>query len=41
MGRLLAQKLQDMWGQPVVLDYKPGAGTTIGADFVAKSAPDG
>ena len=41
VGRLLTQKLQDMWGQPVVLDYKPGAGTTIGADFVAKSAPDG
>ena len=41
VGRLLAQKLQDTWGQPVVLDYKPGAGTTIGADFVAKSAPDG
>lgn len=41
VGRLLALKLQDAWGQPVVLDYKPGAGTTIGADFVAKSAPDG
>ena len=41
VGRLLAQKLQETWGQPVVLDYKPGAGTTIGADFVAKSAPDG
>ena len=41
VGRLLAQKLQDTWGQPVLLDYKPGAGTTIGADFVAKSAPDG
>ncbi|MFZ9438886.1 MAG: tripartite tricarboxylate transporter substrate binding protein [Hylemonella sp.] len=41
MGRLLAQKLQDTWGQPVLIDYKPGAGTAIGADFVAKSAPDG
>ena len=41
VGRLLAQKLQDAWGQPVLLDYKPGAGTTIGADFVAKSPPDG
>jgi tripartite-type tricarboxylate transporter receptor subunit TctC len=28
-------------GQPVVLEYKPGAGATIGADYVAKSAPDG
>ena len=41
VGRLLAQKLLDTWGQPVLLDYKPGAGTTIGADFVAKSPPDG
>jgi tripartite-type tricarboxylate transporter receptor subunit TctC len=41
VGRLLAQKLQDTWGQPVLLDYKPGAGTVIGADFVAKSPADG
>ena len=41
VGRLLAQKLQEIWGQPVLLDYKPGAGTAIGVDFVAKSAPDG
>lgn len=41
VGRLLAQKLQDAWGQTVILDYKPGAGTVIGADFVAKSSPDG
>jgi tripartite-type tricarboxylate transporter receptor subunit TctC len=41
VGRLIGQKLQEMWGQPVVIDYKPGAGTVIGADYVAKSAPDG
>ena len=41
VGRLIAQKLQEIWGQPVIVDYKPGAGTAIGADFVAKSAPDG
>ncbi len=41
VGRLLAQKLQKTWGQPVILDYKPGAGTVIGVDAVAKSAPDG
>lgn len=41
VGRLIALKLQEAWGQPVIVDYKPGAGTTIGADFVAKSAPDG
>ncbi len=41
VGRLLAQKLQESWGQPVIIDYKPGAGTVIGADFVAKSPADG
>src|SRR5687768_2630047 len=41
VGRLIAQKLQEIWGQPVIIDYKPGAGTAIGADFVAKAAPDG
>lgn len=41
VARLLAQKLQDTWGQPVIVDYKPGAGTSIGADFVAKSPADG
>lgn len=41
VGRQLALKLQETWGQPVLIDYKPGAGTAIGADFVAKSAPDG
>lgn len=41
VGRILAKNLQDAWGQPVLIDYKPGAGTVIGADFVAKSAPDG
>ncbi|GAA4356237.1 tripartite tricarboxylate transporter substrate binding protein [Variovorax defluvii] len=41
VGRLIAQKLQDIWGQPVIVDYKPGAGTAIGADFVAKSPADG
>jgi tripartite-type tricarboxylate transporter receptor subunit TctC len=41
VGRLLAKNLQDAWGQPVLIDYKPGAGTVIGADYVAKAAPDG
>jgi tripartite-type tricarboxylate transporter receptor subunit TctC len=39
VARLVAQKLQETWSQPVIVDYKPGAGTTIGADFVAKSTP--
>ncbi|HEY1289206.1 MAG TPA: tripartite tricarboxylate transporter substrate binding protein [Burkholderiales bacterium] len=40
-GRLYAQKLQALWGQPVIVDYKPGAGTLLGMEHVAKSAPDG
>jgi tripartite-type tricarboxylate transporter receptor subunit TctC len=40
-GRLIAQKLTDAWGQPVVVENKPGAGGNIGADFVAKSPADG
>jgi tripartite-type tricarboxylate transporter receptor subunit TctC len=41
VGRLIAQKLSDLWGQSVVVENKPGAGGNIGADFVAKSPPDG
>jgi tripartite-type tricarboxylate transporter receptor subunit TctC len=41
IARLISQKLQAVWSQPVVIDYKPGAGTVIGTDAVAKSAPDG
>src|SRR3954469_14800907 len=40
-GRLIAQKLTEMWGQSVVVENKPGAGGNIGADYVAKSPPDG
>jgi tripartite-type tricarboxylate transporter receptor subunit TctC len=40
-ARLLSDKLQAVLGQPVVIDYKPGAGGAVGADAVAKSAPDG
>ncbi len=41
VGRLIAQKLSETWGQSVVVENKPGAGGNIGADFVAKSTPDG
>ena len=40
-GRIIAQKLSEALGQPVMVENKPGAGSTIGADFVAKSKPDG
>ena len=41
VGRTVAQKLSEMWGQQVFVDNRPGGGTTIGTDNVAKSAPDG
>ncbi len=40
-ARLYAQKLQELWGQPVLVEYKTGAGTMVGIDYTAKSAPDG
>jgi tripartite-type tricarboxylate transporter receptor subunit TctC len=40
-GRLAFQKIAESWGQPVVIDNRPGASGTIGATAVARSAPDG
>ena len=39
--RLVASKLQDALGQPIVVENKPGANSIVGAEIVAKSAPDG
>lgn len=41
IARLVSDELGKMWPQPVVIDYKPGAGTVVGTDIVAKAAPDG
>jgi len=41
IARLVGAKMQDNWGQPVVIDNRPGANSIIAAEFVAKSAPDG
>ncbi|MGO4157463.1 Bug family tripartite tricarboxylate transporter substrate binding protein [Cupriavidus sp. YAF13] len=41
MGRLVGKKLGDRLGQPVVIENRAGAGTIVGAGYVAKAAPDG
>ena len=41
VARLLGDKLKDRWGQPVVVENKPGAGGMLGVDVAAKAAPDG
>jgi len=41
IARMVGAKMQDSWGQPVVIDNKPGANSIIAAEFVAKSPPDG
>ena len=41
VGRILAQHMQQKWGQPVVIDNRSGAGGNIGAEVVSRSDPDG
>jgi tripartite-type tricarboxylate transporter receptor subunit TctC len=41
IGRAVAAKLQEMWGQPVIAENRPGAGGTVGSEFVVRSDPDG
>lgn len=41
LGRLVSEKLREAWGQPVLVDNRPGAGGAVGAEITAKSPPDG
>ena len=41
VGRVVGQKLSEMWGQQVVVENKPGAGGNIASEMVARSDPDG
>lgn len=41
MARIVGQKMSEAWGQPVIIDNRPGAGGNLGTELVAKSAPDG
>ena len=41
LARVIGQKLTESWGQPVIVENRPGGGTVIGTEVAAKSAPDG
>jgi tripartite-type tricarboxylate transporter receptor subunit TctC len=41
VGRTVAQKLGETWNHPVIVENRPGAGTNIGSELVARAAPDG
>src|SRR5918999_6442344 len=41
VGRIIAQKLTEIWPHPVVVDNRAGAGSIVGTEIVAKAVPDG
>ncbi len=41
LARMVAGKLQEYWGSPVLVDFKPGGGVIVATQYVARSAPDG
>jgi len=41
LARLVGQKMTESWGQPVIVDHRPGGNTVIGSEALVKSAPDG
>ena len=41
LARIVGQRVSEQWGQPIIVENKPGAGSNIAGDAVAKSAPDG
>jgi len=41
LARMVAGKLQEYWGTPVLVDFKPGGGVIVATQYVARSAPDG
>lgn len=41
LGRMLAQRFQETWGQPCIVENKPGAGSLVGTEFAAKAPGDG
>ena len=41
VARLIGQRMSEDWGQPVVVENRPGGNTVIGAQAAAKAAPDG
>lgn len=41
VARVLSQEFHEAWGQPVIIDNRPGGGSTIGIEMAVRAAPDG